>query len=59
MTRVCEKCRNREYTTARQQHYQAPEHRLSFWFRVFFDQNRLHLHLMVTMRQASAYVLRN
>ena len=56
---VHDKRRDREYAAARQQHYQAPEDRLSFWFRVFFDQDRLHLHLMVTMRQASAYVLRN
>ncbi len=59
MVPVYEKCRNREHAAARQQHYQAPEHRLSYWFRVFFDQDRLHLHLMVTMRRALAHVLRN
>ncbi len=57
--RVYRKYRIREYAAARQQQYQAAEPRLSFWFWVFFDQDRLHLHLMVTMRQASAYVLRN
>ena len=59
MTPGCEKCRNREHAAARQQQCQATEPRLSFWFRVFFDQHQLPLRLMVTMRQASAYVLRN
>jgi hypothetical protein len=59
MTPGCEKCRNREYAAARQQQYQAAEPRLSFWFRVFLDQDLLPLRLMVTMRQVSAYVLRN
>ncbi len=59
MTPVCEKYRNREYTAAGQQQYQAAEPRLSFRFRVFLDQDLLPLRLMVTMRQATAYVLRN
>jgi hypothetical protein len=59
MTPVCEKCRNLEYATARQQQYQAAEPRLSFWFWVFFDQDLLPLRLMVTTRQASTYDLRN
>ena len=59
MTPVYEKCRNREYVAAQQQQYQAALPRLSLWFWVFFDQDPLPLRLMVTTRQAAAYVLRN
>ena len=59
MVPVYEKCRNREHAEARQQQYRAAGRRLSFWFWVFFERYLLPLRVMVTIRQASAYVLRN